>query len=146
MSGLRATSISENALTEAAPGLCTDRRRYSLRGVTGMMTSDRMEQNARREVDESERVKQAPSLPHLDDFDRTWFAISTADRAAINSRPSQFSGIALWQLLGAALGGQQRILQCSSAGTLLANWATRKNLPLITLCASVRSASQNSTI
>ncbi|MEO5923143.1 MAG: hypothetical protein ABIR70_04880 [Bryobacteraceae bacterium] len=40
---------------------------------------------ALREMDGSGRLREVPSLPYLDDFERTWFAISSADRAAIEA-------------------------------------------------------------
>jgi hypothetical protein len=36
-----------------------------------------------REMDGGGRLREVLSLPHQDDFERTWFVISTADRAAI---------------------------------------------------------------
>jgi hypothetical protein len=40
---------------------------------------------ALREMDGGGRLREVLSLPHLDDFERTWLAISTADRAAIEA-------------------------------------------------------------
>jgi hypothetical protein len=36
-----------------------------------------------REMDGGGRLREVLCLPHLDDFERTWFVISTPDRAAI---------------------------------------------------------------
>jgi hypothetical protein len=38
---------------------------------------------ALREMDEGGRVREVSRLPHEEDFNRTWFAISAHDRAAI---------------------------------------------------------------
>lgn len=40
---------------------------------------------ALREMDGSGRLREVLSLPHIDDFERTWFAISTEDRVAIEA-------------------------------------------------------------
>lgn len=36
-------------------------------------------------MDGSGRLREVLSLPHIDDFERTWFAISTEDRVAIEA-------------------------------------------------------------
>jgi hypothetical protein len=38
-----------------------------------------------REMDGGGRLREVLSLPHEDDFERTWFVITTADRAAIEA-------------------------------------------------------------